>query len=61
MYLFMPVLQDGSEPRQQVLDWRRHLGHSNHINNGLEGTQDGAQHLWVLLSQVLIQHHTQVT
>lgn len=50
MYLFMPILEDGRKPRQQVLDWRSHLGHSNDIHNGLEGAQNGTQHFWVLLS-----------
>ena len=59
-YLLMPVFQDRSETRQQILDGGRHLGHTNDIHNGLEGTQDGSQHFRVLLSQVLIQDNTQV-
>ena len=50
MYLFMSVLEDWRESGQQILDWRSHLGHPNHIHNGLEGAKDGAQYLRVLFS-----------
>lgn len=56
----MPVFENGCEPGQQVLDGWGHLGHSNDIHNGLESTKNGAQHLWVLLTQVLIQHNSQM-
>ena len=59
-YLLMPVFQDRSETRQQILDGGCHLGHTNDVHDGLEGTQDGAQHFGVLLSQVLVQDNTQV-
>lgn len=35
--------------------------HTDYINNGLQRSKDATQNLRVLLSQVLVQHHTQVT
>mmetsp|Transcript_146 Transcript_146/g.351 ORF Transcript_146/g.351 Transcript_146/m.351 type:complete len:636 (+) Transcript_146:233-2140(+) len=60
LHLFMPVLEHGREPRQQLLDGRRHLGHADDVDDALERTQDASQHLGVLLSKVLVQHHTQM-
>mmetsp|Transcript_6583 Transcript_6583/g.12407 ORF Transcript_6583/g.12407 Transcript_6583/m.12407 type:complete len:352 (+) Transcript_6583:251-1306(+) len=54
LHLLMPVLQDGGQPRQQIFDRGRHFVHSHHINDGLQGVQDGAQHLWILLPKVFI-------
>ncbi len=51
----MTILENGCEPGQQVLDGRRHLGHADYVDDGLEGAQDRAQHLGVLFTQVLVQ------
>ncbi len=53
--LFVTILENGCEPGQQVLYGRRHLGHPDDVDDGLEGAQDGAQHLGVLFAQVLVQ------
>jgi len=60
LHLLVPVLEDGREARQQVLDGRRHPAHADHVHDGLERAQDAAQHLRVLLAQVLVQHLAQV-
>ena len=57
-HLLMTILEDRRQPRQEVLDGRGHLGHADHVHDGLESAQDAAQHLRVLLTQVLIQHHS---
>ena len=31
LHLFVPVLQNGCQPRQQILDRRRHFGHADHV------------------------------
>ncbi len=54
------ILQNRSQTRQQVLDWRRHLGHADNVDNGLQSANDRGQHVGVLLAQVLVEHHTQV-
>mmetsp|Transcript_24317 Transcript_24317/g.61665 ORF Transcript_24317/g.61665 Transcript_24317/m.61665 type:complete len:665 (+) Transcript_24317:276-2270(+) len=59
--LLVPVLQDRRQARQQVLDRRRHLGHTNHVDDGLHGSQDRPQHLRVLFAQVLVEEEAQVT
>ena len=33
LHLFVPVLEDGREARQQVLDGRRHLRHADHVDD----------------------------
>eukprot|EP00962_Isochrysis_galbana_P056214 scaffold28112_cov112-Isochrysis_galbana.AAC.2 len=60
LHHLVPVLEDGREAGQQVLDGRGHLGHPDDVDNRLEGAQNGAEHLGVLLPQVLVQDHTQV-
>mmetsp|Transcript_45842 Transcript_45842/g.81937 ORF Transcript_45842/g.81937 Transcript_45842/m.81937 type:complete len:859 (-) Transcript_45842:1570-4146(-) len=60
LHLLVPILQDGRQPWQQVLDRRGHLVHAHHIDNGLEGHQDGPQHLRILLPEVLVEHHPHV-
>mmetsp|Transcript_9557 Transcript_9557/g.28759 ORF Transcript_9557/g.28759 Transcript_9557/m.28759 type:complete len:603 (-) Transcript_9557:2583-4391(-) len=60
LHLLVPILQDGRQARQQVLDGRRHLGHPDHVHDGLEGAQHRTQDLGVLLAQGLEQHHPQV-
>ncbi len=54
-YLLVSILQNGGEAWQEVFDWRRHLGHANHIHNRLECCKDGAEHFGVLFAKVLIQ------
>ena len=58
--LLVPVLEDGRQARQEVLDGRRHARHADDVDDALERAQDAAQHLRVLLAQVLVQHHAQV-
>mmetsp|Transcript_9934 Transcript_9934/g.17038 ORF Transcript_9934/g.17038 Transcript_9934/m.17038 type:complete len:221 (-) Transcript_9934:402-1064(-) len=41
LHLLVPVLEDGCETRQQVLDGRRHLGHADDVDDRLEGPEDG--------------------
>ena len=41
----VPVLENGREARQQVLDGRRHLGHADDVDDGLERAEDRAEHL----------------
>ena len=36
-------------------------GHADDVDDGFEGAEDGAQHVRVLLAQVLVQHDAQVT
>mmetsp|Transcript_11483 Transcript_11483/g.22235 ORF Transcript_11483/g.22235 Transcript_11483/m.22235 type:complete len:601 (-) Transcript_11483:2097-3899(-) len=60
LHRLVPVLKDGRQPRQQVLDRRRHLGHANDVDDRLERAEDRAQHLWVLLAEVLVEYDAQV-
>ncbi len=53
--LLVTILENGCEPGQQVLDGRRHLGHPDDVDDGLQGAQDRAQHLGILFAQVLVQ------
>mmetsp|Transcript_25517 Transcript_25517/g.35812 ORF Transcript_25517/g.35812 Transcript_25517/m.35812 type:complete len:251 (+) Transcript_25517:573-1325(+) len=55
------VLQDRCESRQEILDRRGHLGHTNDIDNSLQSTQDGAKHFRILFTKVFIKNNTQVT
>ena len=54
LHLLVPILQDGSETGQQVLDGWGHFGHTDYVHYGLEGTENRAQHLGVLLSEILV-------
>lgn len=58
---YWPIFEDGGETGEEIFDGWGHLGHSDHVDNALQGPQDTAQYLRVLLSQVLVQHHSQVT
>ena len=60
LHLLVPVAQDGREPRQQVFDRRLHRLHADHVHDRLDRRQDAAQHLWVLLADVLVQHDAEV-
>mmetsp|Transcript_30967 Transcript_30967/g.55423 ORF Transcript_30967/g.55423 Transcript_30967/m.55423 type:complete len:657 (+) Transcript_30967:141-2111(+) len=60
LHLLVPVLQDGRQAGEEVLDGRRHLGHADHVDNALERAQDGAQHLGVLFAEVLVEHDAKV-
>ncbi|GIX65610.1 uncharacterized protein BcabD6B2_50450 [Babesia caballi] len=60
LHLFVAVLQNGRQPRQQVLDGRRHGRGPDGGDDGLQSPQDAAQHLRVLLPQVLVQVQPQV-
>mmetsp|Transcript_22144 Transcript_22144/g.59274 ORF Transcript_22144/g.59274 Transcript_22144/m.59274 type:complete len:407 (+) Transcript_22144:133-1353(+) len=60
LHLLVPILEDRGQARQQVLDGRGHLGHADHVHDGFQGTQDGTQHLRILLPQVFVQEETQV-
>ena len=54
LHLLVPILQDGSETGQQVLDGWGHFGHTDDVHYGLEGTENRAQHLGVLLTEILV-------
>lgn len=58
LHFFVPVLQNGRQPWEQILDGRIHAVHSNHIDNAFQGAQDGPQDLGILLAQVLVQNDT---
>mmetsp|Transcript_12152 Transcript_12152/g.34729 ORF Transcript_12152/g.34729 Transcript_12152/m.34729 type:complete len:264 (+) Transcript_12152:353-1144(+) len=58
--LLVPVLQDRRQARQEILDGRRHLRHTNDVDDGLQGAQDRAEHLGVLLAEVLVEEEPQV-
>ena len=60
LHLLVTVLEDGRESRQQVLDGRRHLVHADDVDDGFEGAEDGAEHLGVLLAEVLVEDDAQV-
>jgi len=60
LHLLVTVLEDGREARQEVLDGRRHLGHADHVHNGLETAEDATEHLGVLLAQALVEHHAKM-
>ena len=51
----MTILEDGREPGQQVLDGRGHLGHPDHVDDGLQGPENRTQDLGILLTQILVQ------
>lgn len=59
--LYWPIFEDGGETGEEIFDGWSHLGHSDHVDNALQGPQNTAQYLGVFLSQVLVQHHSQVT
>mmetsp|Transcript_25028 Transcript_25028/g.71298 ORF Transcript_25028/g.71298 Transcript_25028/m.71298 type:complete len:651 (-) Transcript_25028:1818-3770(-) len=61
LHLLVPVLEDWRQPRQQVLDRRRHLRHTDDVHNGLHRSQNRTQHLRVLLAEVLVEEEAQVT
>ena len=56
-----PVLEDGGESGEEVFDGWSHLGHAYDVDDGLESSEDAAEHLGILFPQVLVQHHPQVT
>mmetsp|Transcript_11357 Transcript_11357/g.20623 ORF Transcript_11357/g.20623 Transcript_11357/m.20623 type:complete len:664 (+) Transcript_11357:201-2192(+) len=58
--LLVPVLQNGSEAGQQILNGRGHLGHSDDVHDALQSAQNAAQNFGVLLAQILVQHDAQV-
>ena len=60
LHLLVAVAQDRREPREEVLDRRRHLGHADHVHDALEPAEDGTEHLRVLLAEVLVEHDAQV-
>mmetsp|Transcript_29025 Transcript_29025/g.67289 ORF Transcript_29025/g.67289 Transcript_29025/m.67289 type:complete len:780 (-) Transcript_29025:1289-3628(-) len=60
LHLLVSILQNGGEAWQQLLDGRGHLGHTNDVDDALEATQDGAQHLGILFTEVLVQDDTQM-
>eukprot|EP00053_Salpingoeca_punica_P017422 m.167819 g.167819 ORF g.167819 m.167819 type:complete len:1096 (+) comp17202_c1_seq2:150-3437(+) len=49
------VAQDRGQAREEVLDRWLHLAHAHDVDDGLEGAQDAAEHLRVLLAQVFVQ------
>jgi hypothetical protein len=49
------ILEDRRQPRQQILDGRRHFVHADHVDDALERAQDAAQHFGILFSQILVQ------
>jgi hypothetical protein len=51
------ILQDGREPGQQILDGRSHLGHTDDVDNGLQGAENRTQDLGILLTQILVKDH----
>ncbi len=61
LHLLVAILEDGRETGQQVLDGRRHFCHADHVDDALECAEDAAEHLGILLAQVLEQHLAQVT
>mmetsp|Transcript_43295 Transcript_43295/g.113771 ORF Transcript_43295/g.113771 Transcript_43295/m.113771 type:complete len:555 (-) Transcript_43295:926-2590(-) len=56
----VPILEDRREARQQVLDGRRHLRHADHVDDRLERAEDRAEHLGILLAEILVQHDAEV-
>ena len=35
--------------------------HTNDIDDRFKGSQDATQYFWVFFTEVLVQHHTQMT
>mmetsp|Transcript_36498 Transcript_36498/g.67964 ORF Transcript_36498/g.67964 Transcript_36498/m.67964 type:complete len:323 (-) Transcript_36498:1165-2133(-) len=56
----MPILQDRRQARQEILDRRSHLRHTDDVHDGFQSAENGAEHLGILFSQVLVQEQTQV-
>ena len=55
MDLLVPVLEDGSEPRQQILYRGSHLGHTNLNHDALEGSENAPEYFRVLLTKALVE------
>mmetsp|Transcript_67790 Transcript_67790/g.141343 ORF Transcript_67790/g.141343 Transcript_67790/m.141343 type:complete len:562 (-) Transcript_67790:1430-3115(-) len=60
LHLLVPVAQNRRQPREQVLDRRRHLRHAHHVDDAFQAPENRAQHLRVLLPEVLVQHDAQM-
>ena len=57
LHFFVSILQDRGKSRQKILNRWSHLGHSDHIDDCLKGTKNGAQDLWVFFTQVFVKDH----
>lgn len=59
LHLFVSILEDGGQSWQQILDGGLHLVHADHVDDSLQSSQNGTQHLRVLLTQTFVQNLTQ--
>mmetsp|Transcript_4651 Transcript_4651/g.13434 ORF Transcript_4651/g.13434 Transcript_4651/m.13434 type:complete len:377 (-) Transcript_4651:3277-4407(-) len=60
LHLLVTIPEDGRESREEVADGRRHLRHSDDIDDGPQRPKDGSQNFRVLFTQVLVEHNAQV-
>jgi hypothetical protein len=59
-HLFVAVLEDGGEAREDVFDRRRHAVHAHDRDHGPQRPEDRPQHVGVLLPEVLVQDDAEV-
>eukprot|EP00968_Pinguiococcus_pyrenoidosus_P024619 scaffold4871_cov260-Pinguiococcus_pyrenoidosus.AAC.6 len=60
LHLLVAVPQNRRQPREQFADRRRHLVHTDHVHDALQGAQDRAQHVRILFAQVLEENLAEV-